>query len=139
MNCWNCFHRRGRHERHRWQLLSLKTLRNAITRGLRGALQNFSESQFPSKILELEGVPFICILIITATTKSITKVVERHLAPPSYYVCMSIIRAWRLKNLGGYQGLLYHRTCKPDFLCSWPSLNSYLNKGIFIYIYIIFF
>ena len=20
-------------------------------------------------------------------------------------------------------GLLYHRTCKPDFLCSWPSLN----------------
>ena len=25
------------------------------------------------------------------------------------------------------QGLLYHRTCKPDFLCSWPSLNSYLN------------
>ena len=26
-----------------------------------------------------------------------------------------------------YQGLLYHRTCKPDFLCSWPSLNSYLK------------
>ena len=25
------------------------------------------------------------------------------------------------------QGLLYHRTCKPDFLCSWPSLNSYLE------------
>ena len=25
------------------------------------------------------------------------------------------------------QGLLYHRTCKPDFLCSWPSLNSYLK------------
>ena len=24
-------------------------------------------------------------------------------------------------------GLLYHRTCKPDFLCSWPSLNSYLK------------
>ena len=29
--------------------------------------------------------------------------------------------------LGGIQGLLYHRTCKPDFLCSWPSLNSYLK------------
>ena len=27
----------------------------------------------------------------------------------------------------GVQGLLYHRTCKPDFLCSWPSLNSYLK------------
>ena len=26
-----------------------------------------------------------------------------------------------------YQGLLYHRTCKRDFLCSWPSLNSYLE------------
>ena len=25
------------------------------------------------------------------------------------------------------QGLLYHRTCKRDFLCSWPSLNSYLE------------
>ena len=25
------------------------------------------------------------------------------------------------------QGLLYHRTCKRDFLCSWPSLNSYLK------------
>ena len=25
------------------------------------------------------------------------------------------------------QGLLYHRTCKPDFLFSWPSLNSYLK------------
>ena len=26
-----------------------------------------------------------------------------------------------------YQGLLYHRMCKQDFLCSWPSLNSYLK------------
>ena len=25
------------------------------------------------------------------------------------------------------QGLLYHRTCKRNFLCSWPSLNSYLK------------
>ena len=25
------------------------------------------------------------------------------------------------------QGLLYHRTCIPDSLCSWPSLNSYLK------------
>ena len=25
------------------------------------------------------------------------------------------------------QWLLYHRTCKRDFLCSWPSLNSYLK------------
>ena len=25
------------------------------------------------------------------------------------------------------QGLLYHRMCKPDFLCSWLSLNSYLE------------
>ena len=25
------------------------------------------------------------------------------------------------------QGLLYHRTCKRDFLCSWPLLNSYLK------------
>ena len=25
------------------------------------------------------------------------------------------------------QRLLYHRTCKPDFLCSWPSLNSHLK------------
>ena len=25
------------------------------------------------------------------------------------------------------QGLLYHRTCKHDLLCSWPSLNSYLK------------
>ena len=28
---------------------------------------------------------------------------------------------------GRLQGLLYHRTCVPDFLCSWPSLNSYLK------------
>ena len=26
-----------------------------------------------------------------------------------------------------FQGLLYHRTCKRDFPCSWPSLNSYLK------------
>ena len=25
------------------------------------------------------------------------------------------------------QGLLYHRTCKRDFLCCWRSLNSYLK------------
>ena len=25
------------------------------------------------------------------------------------------------------QGLLYHRTCKSDFLCRWPSLNFYLK------------
>ena len=25
------------------------------------------------------------------------------------------------------QRLLYHRTCKPEFLCSWPSLNSGLR------------
>ena len=25
------------------------------------------------------------------------------------------------------QGLLHRRPCKPDFLCSWPSLNSYLE------------
>ena len=30
-------------------------------------------------------------------------------------------------NIIRYQGLLYHRTCKPDFLSSWPSLNSYLE------------
>ena len=30
------------------------------------------------------------------------------------------------------QGLLYHRTCKRDLLCSWPSLNSYLKKGKFL-------
>ena len=29
-------------------------------------------------------------------------------------------------NKGLTQGLLYHRTCKRDFLCSWPSLDSYL-------------
>ena len=31
-----------------------------------------------------------------------------------------------------YQGLLYHRTCKPDFLFNLPSLNSYINKGKFL-------
>ena len=30
-------------------------------------------------------------------------------------------------NLSRNQGLPYHRTCKPDFLYSWPSLNSYLK------------
>ena len=35
-------------------------------------------------------------------------------------------------NLFSTQRLLYHRTCKRDFLCSWPSLNSYLNKGKFL-------
>ena len=25
-------------------------------------------------------------------------------------------------SMGRNQGLLYHRTCKPDFVCSWPSL-----------------
>ena len=33
----------------------------------------------------------------------------------------------KLYILWAVQGLLYHRTCKPDFLCSWPSLNSYLE------------
>ena len=35
-------------------------------------------------------------------------------------------------NICRNQGLLYHRTCKPDFLSSWPSLNSYQNKGKFL-------
>ena len=30
-------------------------------------------------------------------------------------------------NLTLNQELLNHRKCKPDFLCSWPSLNSYLK------------
>ena len=30
-------------------------------------------------------------------------------------------------NINNCQGLLYHRTCKRDFLCSLPSLNSYLK------------
>ena len=30
-------------------------------------------------------------------------------------------------NVRVNQGLLYHRTCKHDLLCSWPSLNSYLK------------
>ena len=30
-------------------------------------------------------------------------------------------------SLTPFQVLLYHRMCKPDFLCSWPSLNSYLK------------
>ena len=30
-------------------------------------------------------------------------------------------------KMGLLQGLLYYRTCKRDFLCSWPSLNSYLK------------
>ena len=29
------------------------------------------------------------------------------------------------------QGLLYHSACKPDFLCSWPSLNSYIKSREF--------
>ena len=29
------------------------------------------------------------------------------------------------------KGLLYHRTCKRDFLFSWLSINSYLKKGYF--------
>ena len=33
----------------------------------------------------------------------------------------------RKEILSSGQGLLYHRTCKPDFLCSWPSINSYLE------------
>ena len=37
------------------------------------------------------------------------------------YIHMGYIIIW----LG--QELLYHRTCKRDFLCSWPSLNSYLK------------
>ena len=32
-----------------------------------------------------------------------------------------------ITSIGKYQRLLYHRTCKCDFLCSWPSLNSYLK------------
>ena len=36
---------------------------------------------------------------------------------PTCYNCRSVI----------VSQLLYHRTCKPDFLCSWPSLNSYLK------------
>ena len=31
------------------------------------------------------------------------------------------------KCIEANQGLLYYRTCKPDFLCSWASLNSYLK------------
>ena len=36
---------------------------------------------------------------------------------------------WMMLNIHicVYQGLLYYRTCKRDFLCSWPSLNSYLK------------
>ena len=39
----------------------------------------------------------------------------------------SVARGFALLDVGSGQGLLYHRTCKRDFLCSWPSLNSYLK------------
>ena len=44
-------------------------------------------------------------------------------------VKLSLLIIWSLKSLliCTCQGLLYHRTCKPDFLCSWPMLNSYLK------------
>ena len=44
------------------------------------------------------------------------------------YVCiyMYVFNAIYI-DIYTYQGLLYHRTCKRDFLCSWPALNSYLK------------
>ena len=36
-------------------------------------------------------------------------------------------------NKNKKQGLLYHRTCKRDFLRSWPSLNSYLKQREFLH------
>ena len=42
--------------------------------------------------------------------------------------CEKKIQGQEQKNyLRSNQGLLYHRTCKRGFLCSWPSLNSYLK------------
>ena len=40
----------------------------------------------------------------------------------------NIIITLRNFSLGPDQGLLYHKTRKPDFLCRWPSLNSYLES-----------
>ena len=39
--------------------------------------------------------------------------------------CVRIYNIYASKYIN--QGLLYHRTCKRDLLCSWPSLNSYLK------------
>ena len=42
----------------------------------------------------------------------------------SIVACTPSIKTFKLPRS---QVLLYHRTCKRDFLCSWPSLNSYLK------------
>ena len=51
--------------------------------------------------------------------------------PPSLYLLNMSSKSYDFKftkpsDLSSKQGLLNHRTCKPDFLCSLPSLNSYL-------------
>ena len=51
------------------------------------------------------------------------------------------ISVWKKKLLSELQSMLYigsnwsapnHRRCKRDFLWSWPSLNSYLDKSKFL-------
>ena len=48
---------------------------------------------------------------------------------PIYLSLYYIVSLWFSKfNYGRSKDyLLYHRTCKRDFLCCWPSLNYYLK------------
>ena len=46
------------------------------------------------------------------------------------FACFQLSQPKEKFKMSYYQGLLHHRTCKTDFLCSWPSLNSYLKLDV---------
>ena len=61
-------------------------------------------------------------MLVVTSTYLYTVIFIFHLPYMDVYLNLPISKIIHI-----YQGLLYHRTCKPDFLCSWPSLNSYLE------------
>ena len=80
----------------------------------------------------------ICEAIIAKVRGGFFVTRERKITEIHFCLCNTSIalkiRRTATETSTTLQGLLFHRTCKPDFLCSWPSLNSYLkiNKGKFL-------
>ena len=54
-------------------------------------------------------------MLVVTSTYLYTVIFIFHLPYMDVYLNLPISKIVHI-----YRGLLYHRTCKPDFLCSWP-------------------
>ena len=102
---------------------SITIYKRVLKRYSRITFYYITRGEFAYKNLNLHiGKPYKCKHRLQFLTISIIAKQNNFLFPNECKNSLSISH-----SLSFAQELLYHRTCKPDFLCSWSSLNSYLK------------